>query len=77
MDTLRSHYKYVHKINHFTTKNKNSLFNHECTICLKKFHTATDLIRHQNIIHKNQRPYQCSICKLSFHVSFSFIILKY
>ena len=37
-----------------------------CSLCEKAFYTNKDVIRHINAVHKNLRPFSCTVCSVSF-----------
>lgn len=37
-----------------------------CSVCGKQFNSQYSLYRHEKIVHKGEKPYQCAICCKAF-----------
>ena len=42
---------------------------YECQICSKSFKNKALLVRHSNVVHTNERPFECDLCHLKFKSS--------
>ena len=42
---------------------------YECRVCSKAFKNKALMIRHLNVVHTNERPFECTLCELKFKSS--------